>query len=253
MNKYFPTNLEIQFYKLWKNKLYSIVDGIIKIFNREFRDDVTIDSVDSIQNEIETLVNDRLKELTPAIQQWGGSLVAFSNVAFSKKILEVLPLKFKRKYTIETIKLIINKPQVQNTLTEFYYSNKIYSDQIKNELLQKTLPLSIKTVEQGASMKTLKEELKTFYQWSDKKATLHAQTSVANVLGAVDRQHFVANKLEEYIWSSSNDERVRASHRSLNGTRRKLGEGIEPASEFRCRCTKLPVQEEVMKSLFPES
>lgn len=243
MSKYFAYNLEIQFFKLYKNMFKNIIKSIPNVYFK--------DSVLSDQREIETIIDRELAELEPKIKTWSAALVAFSQKTFNQKILSVLPLKYKRRFNLETIKLILKRPILTETLDKFYYSIKLYNEQIKQELLQRTLPITMKAVEQGASMKTVAKELETLYGWSESKASLHASTSTANILSSVDRQHFVANKLEWYIWSASNDERVRASHSSLNDTRRKLGEDIEPGQEFRCRCTKLPDEQEVLKAIFP--
>ena len=54
--------------------------------------------------------------------------------------------------------------------------------------------------------------------------------------------------VEEYIWQTVQDERVRSSHAVLNGKRRrwdKAAGGISPGSEIQCRCVAIPVIPEV--------
>lgn len=242
INKYYPVNLEIQFYKIYKNCFYKIIDSLPKIYFK--------DSTISTQNEIETEIEKQFNAMTPLIASWSNDLVKFANKSFKQKISATLKLKTGKKYTIEALQLALKQPQLETVLRDYYYSLNIYKDSVKAELLQKTLPVTVQAVERGASMKTVKKELMDLYSWSDKKASLHASTSVANILSAVDREHYTQNGLEYYIWSTSNDQRVRPTHRALNGMKRKLGEGIEPGQEFRCRCTKLPDPNEIERKLF---
>ena len=56
--------------------------------------------------------------------------------------------------------------------------------------------------------------------------------------------------VKEYIWSTSNDQRVRPDHKELNGKTFSWGEAVidrttgqkgNPGEAFGCRCLALPV------------
>jgi len=240
---YYPLNLEIQFFNEYKKVFKKIISDIKKLYEIKRDDEVIM-----TQNQIETIINNEFKGLQNIYGYYFYEVSKFTKKGFYRKILDVVKTdrKLRNKYTIEALNVVLKEPETANLLERFYYTNNIYNTQVKEELLQKTLSLSIQAVEQGKSMKTLSKELQEIYSWSEKKASLHAQTQISNLYGILERERYTKNGFKRYIWSTSKDGRVRPSHKALEGQVRNFGDIPEPNQEFRCRCTRLPVFEDVL-------
>jgi SPP1 gp7 family putative phage head morphogenesis protein len=240
---FYPINIELKFFKLWREFLKKLIAGIKSIY---WRDDIIF-----TQKEIEQYFEKEYFNIQQQLPFLFSEIVAFSKSTFYKKLMKVINKNrfLREKYTIEALKIKLNDIDTSKYLEEFIYKNNIYKEQLKNELLQRTLPITSRAIEKGESIKTISNSLQEVYGWAESKASLHASTQTANILGVINRQRFLANGLKHYIWSTSRDNRVRPSHRALEGTKRKWGEGLEPGQDFRCRCVALPVEEEVISIL----
>lgn len=83
------------------------------------------------------------------------------------------------------------------------------------------------------------------------RAALIARDQVLKLNGEVTQARHVAAGVTEYVWRTSRDERVRAAHRELDGTRQRYGEPPvvdprtgrrePPGRDFQCRCTAEPI------------
>ena len=87
------------------------------------------------------------------------------------------------------------------------------------------------------------------YGMSKRHARLIARDQTAKLNGAIQKAQQQDAGIEEYIWSTSDDSRVRHSHRILNGKTFSWNEPPEtdngrhchPAEDYQCRCVARPV------------
>ena len=90
------------------------------------------------------------------------------------------------------------------------------------------------------------------------KANLLARDQVGTLSANLTRTRQESAGVEEYIWSSSGDERVRECHRELNGQKFRYddppamwymtkhgkvysGRHCNPGEDYQCRCVAKPV------------
>ncbi len=76
---------------------------------------------------------------------------------------------------------------------------------------------------------------------ADSRATLIARDQVLKWHGTLTRLRHQDAGVTEYEWSTSQDERVRASHRARNGKVYKWTDVPAPGQEVNCRCAAIPV------------
>jgi SPP1 gp7 family putative phage head morphogenesis protein len=102
----------------------------------------------------------------------------------------------------------------------------------------------------GKRAEDLALELIARFDLTEDRAALIAQDQVGKFFGSLQRLRQQDAGITEYIWSSSNDARVRASHAALEGKVIKWSEPPVVASngrrahagmDFRCRCIAAPV------------
>ena len=80
------------------------------------------------------------------------------------------------------------------------------------------------------------------------QAELIARDQVGKMYSAFTQARHQELGVEEYIWQTSGDERVRDSHRAVDGKRFRYddppivdGEPATPGSPINCRCVPIPL------------
>lgn len=100
----------------------------------------------------------------------------------------------------------------------------------------------------GARVEVLRESIQQRFSVTKSKATLLArdQTLTLNAQIARTRQQNLG--ITQYIWTTSNDERVRPTHAELDGTIQSWAVPPppgHPGEDYQCRCTAFPVLPEL--------
>jgi SPP1 gp7 family putative phage head morphogenesis protein len=83
---------------------------------------------------------------------------------------------------------------------------------------------------------------------SESRAELIARDQTLKLNGQITQLRQTGAGVSEYIWSTSRDERVRDSHRVLEGQRFSWSSPPEvghPGEDYQCRCVALPVIEDL--------
>lgn len=94
----------------------------------------------------------------------------------------------------------------------------------------------------GESASSLQERIRKQLGISDNRARLIARDQTSKLTSDLNRVRHQQAGIEEYIWRTSHDERVRERHRKLEGLRYKYGEptgaedGLPPGQPIQCRC-----------------
>lgn len=129
-------------------------------------------------------------------------------------------------------------------------------DSIVNTYIEKLQIIVSNAVQRGTAMSEVKEEIKVLLNTTEKRAKFIARNEVGNLNGIITMRRQVDCGISVYQWSSSHDERVRASHAEMDGkyfywNSDKVGEinGIKvypapkyhPCMDYNCRCAALPV------------
>lgn len=76
---------------------------------------------------------------------------------------------------------------------------------------------------------------------AESRAALIARDQVLKWHGSLTRLRHLDAGVSEYTWSTSQDERVRPTHRARNGKRYKWDQSPTPGQEVLCRCAAIPV------------
>lgn len=94
----------------------------------------------------------------------------------------------------------------------------------------------------GKSAAELKTILKRQLEIGDARARLIARDQTGKLTADLNRIRHEQAGIDEYIWRTSQDERVRPRHRDLEGKQYKYGEptgaeeGLPPGQPIQCRC-----------------
>lgn len=150
----------------------------------------------------------------------------------------------------------------------------IYDDYYKGEFYQRIVPQwidlnvgLIKTIPQdeldimkeqilntfyvGGTNKTLAAEIEKVYHTGKYRARFLARDQMAKLNGQINKEQQQDAGVTEYIWRTVGDERVRESHKKLNGRKfswsnppivdDKTQRRCAPMEDYQCRCVPIPV------------
>jgi len=119
----------------------------------------------------------------------------------------------------------------------------------ENTALIKSLPTRLhpelegiirRGVMNGQSVKDIKDQIKSRYGVTDYRAKLIAQDQTLKLNADLTRYRLQSVGVEEYVWRSVQDSRVRPEHAERNGKTYSWKEGpsngSHPGQEVRCRC-----------------
>lgn len=161
-------------------------------------------------------------------KQFEGS-IKLTNIAFSD--------------ITETAKLAIAK-EWSNNLKLFV---KKFTDEQITELRQ----LVQRNFEVGFRSQNLEQILTKKFNISKNKAKFLARQETSLVSANYAKQRYKSAGINNYIWSTSQDEKVRSDHKSLNGkefsfddppiTDKDKGTTANPGEDFGCRCVAIPL------------
>lgn len=167
-----------------------------------------------------------------------------------------------RKLTVKEWKRAI-KATLGIDIREDYYLGNFYVEQLEkwiseNVDLIKTIPED--TLEKmkdivydgftnGKTTTRMVKEMQRAYGISRRRAELIARDQTAKLNGQIQRAQQQDAGITEYIWCTTGDERVRRSHRELNGKKfswddppeNSDGRKCHPGEDYQCRCIGRPV------------
>ena len=107
---------------------------------------------------------------------------------------------------------------------------------------------------EGVRVEVLREQIEERFGVTRSKAELLARDQVLKLNGELTHHLQVAAGIDEYVWTTSGDERVRETHAELDGSRQRWdtppvvsedGRTGHPGDDFQCRCTAFPVLPEL--------
>jgi SPP1 gp7 family putative phage head morphogenesis protein len=172
--------------------------------------------------------------------------------------------KLTRKLTIKEWKKVCQATLGINVM-EDYYMGEFFSEALKewsvsNVNLVKTIPKETLTNMQnivlegytaGKSNTTIGKEIQEAYGIDRRHAQFIARDQMAKLNADLTRAQQKDAGVEEYVWSTSGDRRVRDRHRELDGKRfkwgdppivdKRTGRRAAPGEDYNCRCVALPV------------
>lgn len=167
-----------------------------------------------------------------------------------------------RKLTVKEWKKAI-KATLGIDIMEDYYLGDFYREALEawveeNVNLIKTIPADtldkMKEIvrdgyEKGSTTTKMVKQIQKQYGISKRHATLIATDQIAKLNSDIQQAQQQDAGIDEYIWYTVGDSRVRDSHRALNGKKFKWsdppvtekGRRCNPGKDYRCRCIGRPV------------
>lgn len=178
-----------------------------------------------------------------------------------RKKLENLA-NLNRKLTVKEWKKAI-RSTLGIDIREDYYLGDFYKEQLRdwskqnvelistipNDTLAKMREIVYNGYTSGKTTTRMLKEIQRAYKVGLKHARLIARDQTAKLNGQIQRHQQIDAGITEYIWCTSGDERVRDSHKALDGKKfswdnpplNSDGRACHPGEDYQCRCIGRPV------------
>ena len=156
----------------------------------------------------------------------------------------------KNQTGIDLSAYLRNSPNVVERVNELTVSNIQLIKSIRTQYLDKVQNAVTQAMVQGTLNKDLAEQLKKLGEDVESRAMLIARDQSSKLNAALTRARHEEVGIKKYMWSTSGDERVRASHAEKDG---QIFEYTNPPSDtghpghdVNCRCVQIPVFDDVV-------
>lgn len=145
------------------------------------------------------------------------------------------------------------EPDLRSLTDEWISENVRLIKSIPQQYHDKLQGIVSRALTQGFTVKNTSTEIKKLYDMTNKRAQLIARDQIATLNAQISQKRQQEAGVEEYIWSTSHDQRVRDSHSAREGVFFKWNNPPEdghPGIAINCRCVALPV---IDTKIFPKA
>lgn len=140
---------------------------------------------------------------------------------------------------------IIQKESLEDILVATTRENVSLIKSIPEEYFKKIESIVFSGTTQGRSAKSMMEKIRETGNVTQNRAKLIARDQSSKLNSALNEQRQRNLGVEEYIWRTSGDERVRDSHKSKNGKIFRWdsppADTGHPGQDIQCRCVAQPI------------
>lgn len=207
--------------KKYQAELINFVNVLANEINNRLIDNLEqIERQKNIELNLDSWV-DSVDEIFTALKVWG--------IAKASEMLSVITLKASQigdwnekefKRSIKTVVGVdpISKNQGYQTLIQSWAKeNATLISSIQSTLLDDVAGVTQRGMSAGKSINDISKEIKDRYGVTKSRARLIARTEVGKLNGNLSKYRNEELGIKTYFWATSNDEKVRDSHRALNG------------------------------------
>lgn len=113
---------------------------------------------------------------------------------------------------------------------------------LSDDAVKRIQTATVNAMLNGETVRDLQRRVRKELNTTDARARLIARDQTSKLTAEMNKLRHMEAGVDEYIWRTSQDERVRDRHRRLNNNKYKYGEptgaeeGLEPGQPVQCRC-----------------
>lgn len=148
------------------------------------------------------------------------------------------------------VDIFIEQPWLADQLTLFATQNAQLIQSIPSEELLRVSGAVERGLQEGASLKTITEDIEKSFGITRRRAKNIARDQTAKLNASLTKLRQQELGVESYEWQTSGDERVRASHRKNDGKIFRWDSPPaatgHPGTDVNCRCVAIPILDGVV-------
>jgi SPP1 gp7 family putative phage head morphogenesis protein len=148
------------------------------------------------------------------------------------------------------IELLADEPKLSRYLTAFAKQNSDLIQSLSRDAANQVADLVRDGSAKGTRVEVLERRIAERFDVTESKAELIARDQVGKLNADLTQMRHESVGVTSYRWSTSRDDRVRESHRDLDGTDHEwddppvvddvTGRTAHPGMDYQCRCVAIP-------------
>lgn len=250
----FPRNQEKQYDKI----LYSLTNDLKRLIK-----EILIPEIPSMIAEVQNKTpNDRADSF---LDRLNGILIQINKIINPKvenTILEMINIgmniaNFNKKqseklnHTIFGFDIFVDNPWLSDQLNLFSAQNSALIKSLSEEELERVAGVVERGLQQGERFTTIAKSIQKSFGITQRRATLIARDQTTKLNASLTRLRQQEVGVEEYIWQTAGDERVRPTHRHNNDKKFRWDTPPpitgHPGNDVNCRCIAKPVLDKLLE------
>jgi SPP1 gp7 family putative phage head morphogenesis protein len=197
-------------------------------------------------------VHEEIKRKLDEIQKGLDRIVEAQDID-ADETLKRIESGFKKSSQLLEVQPKITEDHKRALVSDYNKNVKLYIKDFSKQSIGSLREAVEKNAQEGYRFDKLQETIRHRYGVTANKAKFLARQETSLFMAKFRKQRFDQAGVRRYRWSTSNDERVRDSHKHLNGrvfgydqppiTDRSTGAKNNPGEDFNCRCVDIPLLE----------
>lgn len=245
--------IALSYMKLVKETITDHMPELMKAVQRERLSSKRLDDDFNFQQFLDILImkmQDDLFQKT-ALQGLKEKLQSLANLN-KKATIREWKKAVQATLGIDILEDYYNGELFEQLIRQWVETNVNLIQSISQESLGKMKDVVLVNFHRGHSYTEIAKEIQKAYGVEKRKAIFLACDQIGKLNSQLTQYQQEDAGIEEYIWSTSGDSRVRKTHKALDGTKQNwkkppdVGNGhhCHPGEDYRCRCVALPVFKE---------
>jgi len=198
-----------------------------------------------------------IEQILEQIRQWSEENVFATGFVTElvRQFIEQLNINNKNQLreqmqTVTGIDPTAREPWLRNFMDAAVSENVSWIKSIDREYHDKIKTIILQGVRRGSSINDMAKEITNTSGASKARAKFIARDQAGSIHGDLTKVRQEQMGLKTFVWSTSDDERVRDSHAALDGqtfTWKDGADGLYPGKDYGCRCEAEPSEDELFE------
>ena len=240
--------------KALKRNTQRKIPGIKAVYKKCFNSKTNVEFLQYLSNIRGVLENESLEYLASPIlykdiDKLAKLTMKFTAKDWAKACKKTLGVDIREDYYMGSF--------YKNNIDDWVKNNVDLIKSIPNEYIKDVYDLIYKGYTSGKTLSDVSKSIEHLNVVSANKAKFIARDQISKLNADIQKAQQIASGIEYYIWLTSKDERVRQSHRELDGKNCRWdnppensdGRACHPGEDYGCRCIAIPVFEKGKLSL----
>lgn len=198
---------------------------------------------DDFQDEIKRLINTVIQDIKGKTDE---------TIAEAEKVGARIAWYNKRQFdritnSVFGMDIFIDQPWLQNQLKLFASQNAQLIRSIPSHELSQVAQIIERGLQEGSRFHSMTQEIHERFGITRRRAKLIARDQTSKLNASLTKLRQQELGVEEYVWQTAGDERVRPSHRAHDGKKFQWDNPPKdtghPGTDINCRCVAVPVLE----------
>lgn len=247
-------------------QLKDIVATGKKLYNESIKNNpslAVILTIDQESNEIESLFDSlelNWKQNTPDVEAMALNI--------GQRTSEWNDTQWRRTMKgVLGVDIIAAEPWLPEVVNSFTLENSELIVTLQEDAIKDIKTMTQRAFRDGTRVETLRKDIINKWETTRNRAELIARDQVSKLNGQLTRRRQQAVGLDRYVWSTAGDQRVRPSHRAMEGRicdwndptiyydaagnkHSRSGIGgvmLHPGQDYQCRCVGLPYFDDLLE------